>query len=106
MYKLKISYKGKFIFAKYFDSKEEAIKMRDGYNKNFNCDGYTARLQAKKVELVCRHSALCKGYLKKGYKSNEYYDGKFGVGYIEHVPNCETACHTKNYHVIRYYIEE
>lgn len=104
MYKLKISYKGKFIFAKYFDSKKEAIKTRE---RALDCLGYTAKLQAKKVELVNSHSALCKGYLKKGCKYTEYYDGKFGVGYIEHVPNCESVlCHNNNYHVIRYYIEK
>ena len=103
MYKLKISYKGKFIFAKYFDSKKEAIKTRE---RALDCLGYTAKLQAKKVELVYHHSALCKGYLRNGCKYTEYYDGKFGVGYIEHVPTRESTCNSNSYHFVRYYIEK
>ena len=94
--------------AKYFDSKKEAIEVRDKYNHNFNCDGYSATLQAKRVELVYHHSALERGYITKNGGRDDYYDGKYGVGFKRHRPNCETLrCLRSSYfHVVWYYVEK
>ena len=105
MYKLSITHNGKFVLAKYFDSKKKAIAFRDEYNRNFNCDDYVAKLQSKKVSLIFHHSSTEKGYITKNSGRDDYYEGKFGIGIKRHIPNCKTDC-TNQYHIIEYYVEE
>jgi len=52
------------------------------------------------------HSALSRGYIRKGHGWTQQYNGKFGKGEIRHIPNAETTIKTNNYHLIEYYIED
>jgi hypothetical protein len=106
MYKVNHFNNGKFFFAEYFESKKEAIEVRDEYNAKFGAKGFRAKLQTKRVSLVFHHSALERGYIGKKNGYNEYYKGLYGVGIKKHIPNCERA-HTSNtyYHYIEYYLE-
>ena len=111
MYKLNIKRNGIFVMSKYFDARKEAIKVRDNYNRSFNCDGYVATLQPTKVELTFHHYALERGYIRKNEGRDEYYNGKFGVGIKRHTPNWVTKknephkFHSNNYHLVEYYVE-
>lgn len=108
MYKLNIKRNGNFLMSMYFDARKEAIKVRDNYNRNFNCDGYVATLQPTKVELTFHHCALERGYITKNNGRDDYYNGKFGVGIKRHIPNCLTKSrerYSNNYHLVEYYVE-
>ena len=103
-YKMKIAHNGKFVMARYFTKRSEAISKRKAYNYAFNCDGYKATLCTKSVELKYHHSALERGYISKNSGREDYYCGKYGVGIKRHIPNCESKC-SNEYHLIEYYIE-
>lgn len=105
MYKVNHFNNGKFIFAKYFDSKKEATEIRDEYNAKFGAKGFRAKLQTKRVSLAFHHSALERGYIRKKNGYNEYYKGLYGVGIKKHIPNCEMTRTSNTYHCIEYYLE-
>lgn len=88
------------MFHRYFKAKEEA---RDYINSVNNIVGVVK--SCKQVHLTLHHSALARGYCRKDSARNEDYQGKFGVGYIEHVPTKWSDC-SNSYHKIRYYLED
>lgn len=54
-------------------------------------------------ELRYHHTALCRGYVRKGHGWQEKYSGKFGNGVKKHIPNCESRV-SNNYHYVEYWI--
>jgi len=104
MYKVNYFNNGKFMFAKYFESKKEAIEVRDEYNTKFGANGFRAKLQTKRVNLAFHHSALGRGYIGKRNGRSDYYKGLYGVGIKKHIPNCESSV-SNTYHYIEYYLE-
>lgn len=55
---------------------------------------------------VLDHFAMAKGYIRSKCPSLNKYSGKFGEGYVLHVPNNETsgAYHSNRYHEIAYFV--
>lgn len=56
-----------------------------------------------KSNLIYHHSSLCRGYLRKDCGFEQPYSGRFGFGFIKHIPNCNRKV-SNNYHWIDYYI--
>lgn len=56
--------------------------------------------------LVFHHSAVVRGYVRKGHGYDEPYKGRFGKGVKRHIPNLECARKSTYYHIVEYYIEE
>lgn len=53
------------------------------------------------------HTAVAIGYLARDSGYIESYKGKYGTGYIIHVPTNETAVKgSKRYHMIEYWIDK
>lgn len=57
------------------------------------------------VDIEYHHSALARGYVgvNNGYQSD--YEGRYGMGFIKHIPTRQSNCNN-NYHMIEYYIEQ
>lgn len=55
---------------------------------------------------ILDHFAMARGYVRSKCPHLKKYAGKFGEGYILHIPNNETsrAHHSNNYHEIAYFI--
>ncbi len=56
---------------------------------------------------ILDHFALSRGYVPSKSPYLNRYSGKFGKGYILHIPNNETSGRHKsnNYHEIAYFVE-
>ena len=100
MYKVNVKNGNTFMFARYFDKKKDAIRYRDDYNSS----GFNATLQSKRVSVYYHHTALQRGYVRKGCGYDEYYNGKFGTGFKRHLDNRVRKV-SNTYHYIDYYLE-
>lgn len=105
MYKVNIKNGKRLVFSRYFDKKKDAIAYRNLYNYNSKKIVFKATLQGKRVEMHYHHTATERGYVKKGYGWDDYYEGKFGVGFKRHIENNVTQP-SNNYHFIDYYVEK
>jgi hypothetical protein len=105
MYKVNVRSKenNTLIYARYFDKKKDAVAFRNDYNSKF--DKFVAALQSKSVKLEYHHQALEKGYFGKGCGRDDYYDGRYGVGFKRHLENALTYKVSKQYHIVQYYVE-
>ncbi len=104
MYKVNVRNKENktLAYAKYFDKKKDAVAFRNNYNSKF--DKFVATLQSKSVNLKYHHQALEKGYFGKGCGRDDYYNGRYGVGFKRHLENALTKV-ANQYHIIQYYVE-
>ena len=102
MYKVNIKNGKCLVFSRYFEKKKDAIAYRNRYNSNFD---FKATLQEKRVEMRYHHTATERGYVAKGHGWDDYYEGKFGVGFKRHIENCKRNV-SNQYHYIEYYVEK
>lgn len=102
MYKVNIKNGKRLVFSRYFDKKKDAIAYRNHYNSKFT---FKATLQEKSVEMRYHHTATERGYVTKGHGRDDYYEGKFGVGFKRHIEN-NVRQPSKDYHFIEYYVEK
>jgi hypothetical protein len=104
MYKVNVRNKENktLVYARYFNKKKDAVAFRNNYNSKF--DKFVATLQSKNVNLKFHHQALEKGYFGKGCGRDDYYDGRYGVGFKRHLENALTKV-ANQYHIIQYYVE-
>ena len=106
MYKVNVfKNNGELCFSKYFEIRSEAVKYVAEYNSKFRELGRKAVLKSKKVNVRYHHTALEKGYARKGTGGDTFYAGKFGLGFKRHIENCVRSV-SNQYHFIEYFIEE
>ena len=60
--------------------------------------------ECKTTTLHYHHSALSRGYQCKDFERVDHYNGRFGRGYVRHIPNAVNCIGTNNYHTIEYYV--
>lgn len=110
MKKYKVDYyKGAdFILSKYFDDTTSAKQCIKDYNNKYASRGFKA-IDCGKVEMKYHHDAIAKGYCGVKNQHEDYYDGRFGVGYIVHYPTLDKsrihAFRGNSWHIIEYYVE-
>lgn len=92
---------GIIAYSMYIPHRAKARRFRDKVNAIL---GKVASVQSKRVNMKYHHRALQRGYQKKGEPFDEFYRGKFGTGFIKHIPNNECSV-SNNFHFIDYYIE-
>lgn len=104
-YKVKFRTNNGYEFARYYEKRAHAIKARVNYNKKFLHDGCKATLVGV-VEMKRHHTAIAKGYCGVSDYSEEYYEGRFGIGYIAHYPTLRYGTFKgNNWHLIEYITE-
>lgn len=103
MYKVNIKKNRVFASSRYFDNRKDAVAFRETINLRKG-NGLEAALQSRQVNVRYHHRSLAKGYVAKGLSYDEYYDGKFGVGFKRHIENCKESV-SNSYHYVDYYVE-
>lgn len=88
-------------WGNYFDTEKEA----KAFAKNYT--GFSAKVSV--VEMELHHSAKTRGYWPRRCQQRTPYEGRFGVGYIQHHYNADSReCYhySNNYHIIEYIVEK
>lgn len=104
-YKVNFRTRNGYVFARYYEKRAHAIKARADYNKMFSHDGCKAMFVGV-VNMEYHHTAIARGYCRFNDYHEEYYDGRFGRGYIIHYPTLRaTQFRGNNWHMIEYVLE-
>ena len=104
-YKVKFRMSNGYEFARYFNKRVQAKKASKEYNKQFSTRGCKA-IFVGVVNMETHHTAIARGYCRVYDYHEEYYDGRFGRGYIAHYPTLRaTQFRGNNWHMIEYILE-
>ena len=91
-------------FVTYVDKKEKTK-----YVNYINDHTSSKIIKTTEVEMKSHHTAIARKYVGVNSEWNEYYNGRFGEGYIIHHPTLRYGkgymFRGNNFHVIEYVVE-
>ena len=93
-----------YVDKNYADKKEKTQYVN--YIKKYTS---TKIVKMSVVEMKSHHTAIARGYVGVNSEWNEYYNGRFGEGYIIHHPTLRCGqgymFRGNSYHIIEYIVE-